>query len=123
MAHGIAEIWRPVPDHAGLGEWELTPRSFWNLGVRLGGQDEAGGPPTWPIIRTPVSSVPFDPKTPPVVIEAQGAQIRQWQLVANSAGPPPPSPVTTELPIIGLRLKPYGSARLRVSELPTVIAH
>jgi DUF1680 family protein len=33
MVHGIGEIWRPVPGHAGLAEWEISPRTFWNLGL------------------------------------------------------------------------------------------
>ncbi|WP_433005669.1 beta-L-arabinofuranosidase domain-containing protein [Kribbella sp. CA-294648] len=118
MVHAIEEIWRPVPDHAGLGEWELTPRKVWNCGLWL--DEPGGGVDSWPVERRPVSDVPFDAEAAPVVIRARGAMIRDWTLREASAAPPPPSPVVTTMPVLDLPLKPYGSARLRVAELPTI---
>jgi hypothetical protein len=46
--------------------------------------------------------------------------LRDWQLLDNSAGPVPDSPASTQMPILPIRLLPYGAARLRVAELPTV---
>lgn len=117
MVHAIDEIWRPVPDHSGMAEWEITPRSAWNLGLWL---DDPQGQGSWPIERLPVQAVPFTAAGAPVVIHGKGAKIRQWQLRDNSAEPPPQSPATTRMPPQPIRLLPYGSARLRVAELPTV---
>ncbi|WP_433434943.1 beta-L-arabinofuranosidase domain-containing protein [Nonomuraea sp. CA-141351] len=113
MVHGVGEIWRTVPGHRGLAEWEITPRSIWNLGALPGDLE------SWPIERRPVSSVPFAAESAPVVVHGEGAVVRQWKLVDGSAGPLPDSPAPG-VPTLPLRLVPYGSARLRVAELPTV---
>jgi hypothetical protein len=118
MVHGIEEIWRPVPDHKGLAEWEIIPRSMWNCGVWL---DDPAGLDSWPIERRPVSAVPFAAETAALVVHGNGAMLRDWQLLDNSAGPVPDSPASTQMPILPIRLLPYGAARLRVAELPTVL--
>ncbi|MGW0229898.1 beta-L-arabinofuranosidase domain-containing protein [Actinopolymorpha singaporensis] len=117
LVHAVGEIWRPVPDHAGLAEWEITPRTFWNLGAWV---DDPAGIESWPVERRPVGPVPYDVDAAPVVVRGRGASLRRWRMRDNSAGPPPASPVATRAPVMELRLLPYGSARLRVAELPTV---
>jgi hypothetical protein len=114
--HGVREIWRPVPDPEGLGEWEITPRGWWNLAPRMADPDS---PPAWPVERRPVGPVPFLAAAAPVIVRAWGVPLPEWKLVDNSAGPPPTSPVTTPWPAVEMPLLPYGSARLRVAEMPT----
>ena len=117
LVHGVGEVWRPVPGHEGLGEWEITPRTAWHFGLWV---EDPDGLESWPVTRTPVSSVPFAPGSPPVVVAGRGSMIEDWQLHQNSAGPVPASPVSLTMPVQSLRLVPYGSARLRVAEMPTV---
>lgn len=117
MVHAIDELWRPVPDHRGIAEWEITPRSPWNLGLW---SDDPQGLTSWQVDRLPVQPIPFAAATAPVVIHGKGAQIRQWQMRDNSAAPPPESPVATQMPVQPIRILPYGCARLRVAEMPTV---
>lgn len=119
LVHGVEEIWRPVPDHAGLAEWEITPRKPWNLGVWL---EDPAGVASWPIERRNVSAVPFRREDAPLIVHGQGAMIREWDLHQASAGPVPPSTVTTDMPILPMQLVPYGSARLRIAEMPAVHA-
>lgn len=119
MALAVKEIWRPVPDHAGLAEWEITPRSTWNVGLWLDDPSRIDG---WRVERRAVSRVPFAADAAPVVLHAQGAPLPGWGMLNNSAGPPPQSPVAARLPIHEVRMLPYGSARLRVSELPVIVA-
>ncbi|MGI8869428.1 MAG: beta-L-arabinofuranosidase domain-containing protein [Mycobacteriales bacterium] len=114
LAHGIAEIWRPVPDANGLGEWEITPRKAWNLGIL------PEDPAAWAVVRRPVAPVPFTSAEAPVVVHARGAKILDWQLEDNSAGTPPQSPVEAAMPIERMPLVPYGCARLRITEFPTI---
>jgi len=106
-----------VPDHAGLAEWEISPRSFWNQGLWT---DDPAGLDSWAIERHPVSAVPFTADAAPVVVRGRGAQLRGWTMDGGSAGRLPDSPVSTGLPMQELRLVPYGSARIRIAEFPTV---
>jgi len=115
LAHAVREIWRPVPGAKGLGEWEITPRSWWNLGV------DTTDPAAWRIERRPVSALPWRAEDAPVIVHAPGVPLPQWTLVDNSAGLPPTGPVRTQWPVADMPLLPYGSARLRVAELPTVV--
>ncbi|GAA2821584.1 hypothetical protein [Nonomuraea rubra] len=114
MVHGIGEIWRTVPGHRGPAEWEINPRTMWNCGVLLADRQ------SWRIERRPVSEVPFTADAAPVVIHAAGAILREWKLVDGSADVPPSGPAPTGQPVLPMRLVPYGSARLRVAELPVI---
>jgi hypothetical protein len=114
LAHGIPEIWRPVPGGAGLGEWEIGPRRSWNFGLWTERSD------TWTVVRRTPGAAPFAPENPPVTVLAHGARIAEWGLVESSAGPLPPSPVATEAPIEDIPLVPFGCARIRVAELPVI---
>jgi hypothetical protein len=117
MVHAVEEVWRPVPDGEGLAEWEITPRSWWNLGLSL---EDPDAPPAWPVQRYPVQPVPFTAAGAPVIIRARGVPLPDWKLVDASAGPVPSSPALSRWPVVGLSLLPYGCARLRVSEMPVV---
>jgi hypothetical protein len=114
LAHGIPEIWRPVPGGAGLGEWEIGPRRSWNFGLWTERSD------AWMVVRRTPGAAPFAPENPPVTVLAHGARIAEWGLVDSSAGPLPPSPVATEAPIEDIPLVPFGCARIRVAELPVI---
>jgi hypothetical protein len=116
LALAVGEVWRPIPDSPPLAEWEITPCTSWNFGLRL--DAAAGNEQAWPVRRRPVPAVPFTAKNAAVIVEAQGAPIPEWQLAGNSAASPPPSPVPPRLPAHTLKLLPYGCARLRVAELP-----
>ena len=118
MAVAVREIWRPVPDHAGLAEWEITPGSTWNFGLWLDDPDRIK---TWRVTRSPVTDVPFTAAGAPVAVFAQGAPLPEWGMDTNSAAPLPQSPVAARLPIHEVRLLPYGSVRLRVAEMPVVV--
>ncbi|MGX6604052.1 beta-L-arabinofuranosidase domain-containing protein [Micromonosporaceae bacterium Da 78-11] len=118
MALRIAENWHPVPDAPGLGEWEITPRKAWNIGLWTG---QPGGPEGWPVTRHDVATVPFTARRPPVVVHVRGAAVPHWRMHHNSAGPVPQSPIPSALPMDRYQLVPYGSARLRIAEFPTVV--
>lgn len=114
LAHGIPEIWRPVPDAAGLGEWEITPRRSWNFGLWPAQASH------WSVHRSPVGEVPFAREAAPVRVFAHGARLPGWGLVDASAGPLPDSPVPSTAPIEDIELVPYGSSRIRIAEFPVI---
>ena len=116
MVAGVAENWVPVPDAPGLGEWEVHPRSSWNHGI------VPDDPQQWSVTQHPVSPVPFDPAEPPVRIRVPGARIPGWGLAGEQSAPPPEGPVLGCPVSHEVSLTPYGSSRLRLTEIPTVSA-
>lgn len=115
---GVPENWHAVLDAPGLAEWEITPRSAWNIGLWV---EKPGGPASWPVTRRDVGPAPFAWQHPPVTVRAHGVMVPSWRLHHHSAGPVPQSPVPSPLPMDPYRLVPYGSARIRIAEFPTVV--
>jgi hypothetical protein len=109
---GVGENWIPVHGAPGLGEWEVHPRTSWNYALDVRHVSE------WQVERIQPGAAPFDRDRPPISVTVPAALASQWILNGAEAGPPPPSPVF-ELGATGhVRLIPYGSARLRVTEFP-----
>lgn len=91
-------------------DWELRPTTPWNYALH------ADGPMR--IHERSVSGIPFDPENPPVTLEVVGRRVPGWTMQENNAGPVPASPVQTHEADETLRLVPYGSAPLRITEFP-----
>ncbi len=115
LAHSPGEIWQPIPDTPGLGDWQVYPRGSWNFGLEV---EAAQTELDVPVERTVPAAPPFSLKNAPVRVRLRGRFIPQWTLADNSAAPPPPSPVTTNQTPRPMTLVPYGCARLRVCEFP-----
>jgi hypothetical protein len=114
LALGVAENWVEVPGAPGLGEWHIHAGRSWNYALDIAGMDR------WAISYTEPGELPFSGLTPPVTVAASGAQARGWRLDGAEAATPPASPVFELGATTGLRLIPYGSARIRVTEFPVV---
>jgi hypothetical protein len=117
MVRSLGEDWWSVPDAPGLGEWHLTPRTNWNLGIVL---DGPRGRAAWRVRRRPVAAMPFHRADPPVEIDVLTGQIPGWRTAEADPPPPPPSPDRTWLVVEPDRLVPYATARLRMTELPVL---
>lgn len=116
MVLKVGENWVPVAGAPGLGEWEIHPRRSWNYALVEPHEAVAG----WVVERVPVGSVPFELSGAPVRITVEGGHVDGWVLDGVQAGPLPDSPVYNAPILEDLVLVPYGSARLRVAELPTM---
>jgi hypothetical protein len=55
-----------------------------------------------------------------LIITARGMKITEWGMKNNSADIPPLSPVKPEGIIEVIQLVPYGCAKLRITEFPTI---
>jgi hypothetical protein len=98
-------------------DWEIRPTTPWNYGLLL---DRADPDKDVSVVTRKPGTVPFAQENAPVVLKVKGRALPGWQLVDNSAGDPPPSPVVSDAPVTDLELIPYGSAHLRISEFPVV---
>ncbi|HEY3413420.1 MAG TPA: beta-L-arabinofuranosidase domain-containing protein [Armatimonadota bacterium] len=108
----MGEEFRKLKGEEPHADWEVFPTTPWNyaLDVKAGFTTET----------RPLGPVPFAPESAPVVLHAKAKRLPGWDLVENSAGPLPQSPVTSEEPLEDVLLIPYGSTNLRIGEFPTL---
>ena len=126
LAYSPGESWTRLPDSAGFGDWEVRPRHSWNFGLAV---DPAAPERQCEVERLGPTSPPFTLKTGrpptgaskvPLKVYAPGHWIRDWDLLGNSAAPPPAEPEGDGASPHRLTLVPYGCARLRVAEFPLI---
>jgi hypothetical protein len=113
LVYSPVENWLQVPGAPGLAEWEIHPRSNWNWGLDLRDIEN------WRVERNLPSAIPWQASNA-VVVHARGAHVTGWGLDGAQSAPPPNSPILDRGPMHDLRLVPYGTARLRVTEFPVL---
>ncbi len=96
-------------------DWEVRPTTPWNYALVV---DPRQAERAFRVERLGVGPRPFAADRPPLRIRALARRVPSWDLVDNSAGPVPESPVAADGPVDEVNLVPYGCARLRVTEMP-----
>ncbi len=112
--------WQANADQTKWPAYEIYPASKWNYGLDLNSKPLAD---QFNIIRKPWPSnnFPFTQDAVPIIIEAKGSEIPNWQLDQYelcSVLPQSPVSVTTKKETI--KLIPMGAARLRISAFPVI---
>ena len=120
--------------YKGSVDWEIKPKSDWNYGLMIDNTNPGRG---FDAVENPVTRYPFADKgdmvwsedslkyivwekEAAVVITTRGMIIADWTLKDNSADIPPRSPVIADGTPEVIKLVPYGSARLRITEFPVI---
>jgi hypothetical protein len=111
----IGEDWRKIRDKAPAADWEVHPTTPWNYGLRV---DSANPAKSIQVTEHDLGQSPFTPEGVPLELRVKGRRLPEWKLIRGSAGPPPPSPVSTTEQEETLTLIPYGSAKLRITAFP-----
>lgn len=117
FALSVGQDWRKLRDRNPTADWEVYPTTAWNYGLAIIPEDPQAG------LRVEIKDIaenPFSSKAPAVRLVGKGRRIGGWRLLNNAADAPPHSPVISNEPLEDLELIPYGSAKLRVTEIPVV---
>jgi DUF1680 family protein len=124
LAYSPGEIWSRIPGSEAFGDWEVRPRRSWNMAIALQPGDatdrarvERLGPQSPPFgLRT--GPPPYGIEGVPLKVWVPGRRADTWRLKDGSAPSPPRIPTEESHPDRLVPLVPYGSARLRIAELP-----
>jgi len=111
----IGESWHQIKQTGPAAGWEVYPTSPWNYALVI---DKDNLPGAFQVTELPVGHQPFSIDEAPVEIKVKARRLPEWQIVDDSAGPLPISPVTSKQPAETISLIPYGAAKLRITAIP-----
>ena len=114
----VGESWHKIKQTGPATDWEVFPSTPWNYALML---DPKSPTISFAVKEKPMTKQPFSAETAPVEITAPARRLPAWQLVDDSAGPLPVSPVTSKRPDEMVTLVPYGAAKLRITAFPYML--
>ncbi|GAA5036265.1 beta-L-arabinofuranosidase domain-containing protein [Actinopolymorpha pittospori] len=115
---GVGESWQRIGGVEPYADFEVHPTTPWNYALELDPDDPQAG---LALERREVGDRPYAPHGAPLLLHATGRRVPAWEVRRGAADRPPSSPVGAEDTEPGperIVLAPYGSIRLRVTELP-----
>lgn len=99
-----------------VADWEFRPASDWNYALLLNPEKLNKA---FRVKTSDVSSYPFALAATPVTLSVRACQVEDWEMEFNSAGELPQSPIDPKgLKTKRVKLVPYGSTQLRITEFP-----
>jgi DUF1680 family protein len=112
----IEAEWKKVKDNPRFADWEVYPKSPWNLALQI---DREHPERSISFEERPIGKDPFSTPGAPLIAKVKARRVSSWTLERGAAAPPPRSPVSTAEPLEDLTLIPYGCTDLRITEFPT----
>ena len=99
---------------------QMLPTSPWQYGIRLSNDNDPTADLTFSTTNDMTN--PFAEESCPLTISAWAKPLTQWVEEQDAAAAPPVSPVSVgaDTPV-AVKLKPYGSTKLRIAEIPTYL--
>ncbi len=113
----VGESWQHYDGQKPHATWQVFPTSRWNYALQIDGEDPQR---SVTFEKREVGENPFSPEGAPIIARVKGRLLPEWTLEKNAAAPPPQSPVASDQPLEELVLIPYGAAKLRITEFPTL---
>jgi hypothetical protein len=111
----IGESWYRIKQAGPAADWEVYPTTPWNYALVI---DKDNNPNSFEVTEGPVGNQPFSLEGAPVEIRVKARRLPEWQILDDSAGPLPTSPVSSKQPVETISLIPYGAAKLRITAFP-----
>ena len=114
----IGETWHKLKSLGPSSDWEVYPSSPWNYALVIDKNNPAA---SIQVKEQPIGKQPFNAEGAPVELTMKARRLTSWEIVDDSAGPLPVSPVTSKEPEQTVTLIPYGAAKLRITAFPYIL--
>ncbi len=114
----MGESWSKLNEGALAPDWEVRPTTPWNYGLVV---DDRHPATSIKVIEAPIGPYPFSESGAPVELSVRARLVPEWQVVDDTAGPLPKSPVKSLSPEETVTLVPYGAAKLRITAFPEIV--
>ena len=110
MAYQPEEKWTAIGEKCGVKSWQVEPASPWNYALV---NDEP-----MKVVFEPENIGAFGQGEPAVSVLVKGALVPDWGMNGANCAVTPIAPVVDKNAVETVRLVPYGSTGLRISQFP-----